>query len=107
MIECESKHVTAILNRGIICELCTKHMKMVNATICSKCPDHNGRGEKLPIEVDFPRRSKEEIEAVHSICNGCPMFDVKTQLCSQMPMEMHPTDIYAQHPSNHCPEKLW
>ena len=107
MIECTHKNVMVVINMGLITEFCIKHGRFVNDTICGQCSDREGGFDHPPMEAEFPRRSDEEIKSVHNVCKSCPLFKVHEQTCSKMPYQVIPTDIWSQHPSNHCPEKQW
>lgn len=108
MIDCEHKWHMQVTNRGLDIFYCTKHLKSVNDTICSNCPDRAGHMRKLPMAaIQFPKRTEKEIEATYSICQSCPLLTFMTQQCKKMPGETHPVDIVAQNPHNHCPEGKW
>ena len=108
MIECKHKHRYAAVNRGIVVQLCRKHSKMVNDTICLNCKDQDGNFDPLPdLETDFLARSPEEIKSTHTVCSGCPLFEARTQTCKSQPGESIPVDIVAQNPAEHCPENQW
>lgn len=107
MIECKHKWQYVVTNRGITTFYCTLHQKSVNDEICSNCADCEGETLKPIVpEMAFPKRTDEEVRAIHGICKGCPLM-TKDHLCKKMYPENNPVDIVAQHPSNHCPEKLW
>lgn len=105
MIDCKHKNVIAILNNGVQCEMCHLLGRTVNDTICSKCKSREGEMARPPVEVDFPRRSDEELRSITTTCYGCPLL--KDHMCSKMKQELNPPDIAAQHPSKHCPEDRW
>ena len=108
MIECKHKWPLPILNRGLDTQFCTLHAKSVNDTICLSCSDCEGHTPKEHTkDLGFPRRSEEEVDQIRKVCDACPLFKVLDQKCSKTLYEMHPVDIVAQHPNNHCPENLW
>lgn len=108
MLECKHKWPMVVTNRGLLTHWCTLHQKSVNDDICSECQDREGESLKPPMPaLAFPTRTKEEIAAVYSICKSCPLMDAVDKTCNKMHPEIHPVDVVAQHPNNHCPEKLW
>lgn len=108
MLDCEHKWGVQITNRGLDILYCTKHYKNVNDTICSQCPDRTGHMRKVPASpIAFPKRTPEEISAVYSVCQSCPLLVPLTQQCKKMPGELYPVDTVAQNPNNHCPEGKW
>ena len=108
MLQCKHKWEYIVLNRSLKTWFCSKHQKSVNDDICSECPDREGVCLKPPVEgFEFPSRTEEEIQAIYSVCKACPLHDLITKQCKGMKAEPHPTDVVAQHPSNHCPENLW
>jgi len=109
MIECEHRWPYFVTNRGLMTFHCSKHHRPINDDICSTCSDREGEMPKVPFTVDtaFPRRNEEEIQAVYQICKGCPRLHPEKKVCLNMYPEIHPPDIVAQHPSNHCPENKW
>jgi hypothetical protein len=105
MLSCKHKTAIAILNNGVTSEFCALFGRTVNDTICSSCVNKQGEMAHPPVEVDFPRRSDEELRVISDTCYGCPLL--KDHRCSKMKQELNPPDIAAQHPSKHCPEDLW
>lgn len=106
-IECQHRWPLIITNRGLKTWFCTLHQKSVNDEVCQACEDQEGKCLHPAIEIpEFPSRTPEEVAAVHSICKSCPLMN-KDHTCQKMHPEIHPVDIVAQHPSNHCPENLW
>ncbi len=107
MIECKHKHVMPVLNQGIYSEFCMLHRTFVNDSICNSCSDKEGTLARQPTAYEFPRRNDQEIEQIHKVCEGCPLFNKLPQTCKKMTYNPQPTDIIAQNPSNHCPEGEW
>jgi hypothetical protein len=107
MIECMHQWPLQILNRGLSTIYCTKLKISVNNDICSNCEFCEGeRPKQIAEKMDFPSRSKEEIQCIYNVCKRCPLHNA-LKICDKMPNELHPTDVVAQHPSNHCPEGHW
>ena len=108
MIDCKHKWPIIITNRGITAQICTLHKKSVNDAICLACSDCEGQTHKEHLtEQGFPRRSEDELTQIRKVCDGCPLFNVVSQGCSKVAHELHPVDIVAQHPNNHCIENKW
>lgn len=106
-VDCQHRWPMVVTNRGLVTWFCTLHQKSVNDEVCNACPDKEGKCLHPPIvEIDFPSRNPEEVKAIHNICKGCPLMN-KDHLCEKMQPEIHPVDIVAQHPNNHCPKHLW
>jgi len=108
-MECHHRWPFFITNLGLQTWWCKLHHKSVNDDICSTCSDREGETPKDTITPpeDYPRRRDEEIEMIYQVCKGCPLLNKATKVCKSMHPEIHPTDIVAQHPSVHCPERKW
>ncbi len=107
MIQCKHKNLFQITNRGLDTTYCTLLSKSVNEDICSNCKFREGELLKGFIDLGFVQRSSKEIEIIYEVCKGCPLHDTVNKTCIKLPYEMHPTDIMAQNPDNHCPENKW
>lgn len=105
-MDCEHKHQMPITNLGVVVNICMMHGMSVNNDICGSCKDRCGVGHPPTVELNFPRRSEAEIAAVYAVCKTCPLF-LPNRECKKLPHVVHPTDIYAQNPANHCPEGHW
>ena len=107
MIECEFKTSLPILNLGVTICMCRKHIASVNDDICSTCPDRWGEGGLPIVQLTFPKRGEEEIAAIYTKCQACPLFQIAGKQCSRIKKFGHPVDVYAQNPVNRCPEGVW
>lgn len=106
MLDCKHKDEFGAINRGLVVLSCKLHKKLVNDTICSQCPNREGKSDKV-IEADFLRRSDEELARVKNVCKTCPHFTPHNQRCKKKFGEPIPIDVVAQNPAEHCPENRW
>lgn len=107
-MDCKHRWPMVVTNRGLRTWFCTLHQKSVNDDICGACTDREGECRHPPMPaLEFPQRTPEEITAVYNICKQCPLLDIVNKTCKRMQPEIHPVDIIAQHPNNHCPENQW
>ena len=107
MIDCKHKHCVVAMNVGYTLEKCNLFQMLVNDEICGNCDSCEGKMTQPPVEVDFLKRNDHELKAISMVCNQCPLFDLKSQMCKKYKGLPVPVSSWSQHPSNHCPEHQW